>query len=365
MMQKKIVLQTQLLYFWNVLTIKFIKMKKYVVLLLHMGYWIMYFLMITMFVSSLNHGGVTLRQIIYAPVFIAAMVPGFIGFYVFYCFLFERYLSKKRILNLILAVIATSILAAIIAQVVLYSVFWGKIDKSYNTIVFGGLFMAFIAFVSGILGLVMKGFITWYGDLKVKVELTKRNYEMELALMKAQINPHFLFNTINNIDVLIQKDAAKASVYLNKLSNMMRFMLYESKTGKIPLEKELQYIEEYVELQKIRTSNNNYIHYEVNGKVGDFMIEPMLFIPFIENAFKHTENKKLENAIHICFTLHQDKITLECENALSISNHTKPEYGGLGNELIHRRLQLLYPNKHTFAVSTNDLMYKVNLVLSL
>lgn len=142
-------------------------------------------------------------------------------------------------------------------------------------------------------------------------------------------------------------------------------MLYESKTGKIPLEKELQYIEEYVELQKIRTSNNNYIHYEVNGKVGDFMIEPMLFIPFIENAFKHTENKKLENAIHICFTLHQDKITLECENALSISNHTKPEYGGLGNELIHRRLQLLYPNKHTFAVSTNDLMYKVNLVLSL
>jgi two-component system LytT family sensor kinase len=213
--------------------------------------------------------------------------------------------------------------------------------------------------------LVMKGFITWYGDIKVKVELNKKNYEMELALMKAQINPHFLFNTINNIDMLIQKDAVKASEYLNKLSDIMRFMLYETKTEKIALEKELSYIEKYVELQKIRTTNLNYVKYEVKGSAGNLLIEPMLFIPFIENAFKHAENKKVENAIKVAFVIEKDKIQFECENAYSLDTQLKPEHSGLGNELIQRRLVLLYPNRHTFEVENKNGIYKVNLLLSL
>lgn len=147
----------------------------------------------------------------------------------------------------------------------------------------------------------MKGFITWYNDIKTKVELTKKNYEMEIALMKAQINPHFLFNTINNIDGLIQEDSDKASEYLNKLSDIMRFMLYETKTEKIYLAKELAYIGKYIELQKIGTSNPGYVKYEVQGEPANLLVEPMLFIPFIENAFKHTDDKRVENAIKIRF----------------------------------------------------------------
>ncbi len=230
---------------------------------------------------------------------------------------------------------------------------------------FSGLLISFIGLVNGIMGLVMKGFITWYNDIKIKTELNKKNYEMELALMKAQINPHFLFNTINNIDVLIQKDATKASEYLNKLSDIMRFMLYETKTEKIALEKELSYIKKYVELQKIRTTNHNYVKFEVKGSAGDLLIEPMLFIPFIENAFKHAENKKVENAIKISFIIEKDKIKFECENAYSLDTQLKPENSGLGNELIQRRLVLLYPNRHTFEVVNKNGTYKVNLLLSL
>ncbi len=121
---------------------------------------------------------------------------------------------------------------------------------------------------------------------------------MELALVKSQINPHFLFNTINNIDVLISKDAERASAYLNKLSDIMRFMLYETKPAKIPLPKELTYIEKFIELQKIRTTNEHYVNYSIKGDTANFMIPPMLLISFIENAFKYADNKKVENAIN-------------------------------------------------------------------
>ena len=214
-----------------------------------------------------------------------------------------------------------------------------------------------------IMGLIMKGFVTWYGDIKLKEDLNKKNSEMELALIKSQINPHFLFNTINNIDVLIEKDAKMASNYLNKLSDIMRFMLYETKTETIPLKKELTYIEKYIELQKIRTSNDNFIHYAVEGDYSNIMIAPMLFIPFIENAFKHAEDKKMENGLNIKVSIESDSIVFECENNYSVNKQAKLDQSGLGNELITKRLTLLYSDKHTLVVNHKNGTYKVKLTL--
>jgi two-component system, LytTR family, sensor kinase len=216
-----------------------------------------------------------------------------------------------------------------------------------------------------VFGFLFKTFIEWINDRKIKAEMEKDNIATQLELLKSKINPHFLFNTINNIDMLIEEDSSKASEYLNKLSDIMRFMLYETKEDKITLTKELSYIEKYIELQKIRTTNSNYVKYEVKGEAGNLSIEPMIFIPFIENAFKHAENKKVENAISICFDIERDKIKFECENAYSSEVNLKNEHSGLGNELIQRRLDLLYPNRHTFEVVNNNGSYKVNLLLSI
>ena len=226
------------------------------------------------------------------------------------------------------------------------------------------LIISVISIVNGTLGLGMKGFISWYKDIKLKDDLNKKNYEMELALVKNQINPHFLFNTINNIDVLITKDATQASLYLNTLSDIMRFMLYETKTEVIPLVKELSYIEKYIDLQKIRNSNTNYVNYVVDGDSDNLMIAPMLFIPFIENAFKHTENKKLDNAINIKIFITKEKIIFDCENKFSEDLQNKSDQSGLGNELIEKRLILLYTNKHSLEVSTLNKTYKVKLTIS-
>jgi two-component system LytT family sensor kinase len=213
--------------------------------------------------------------------------------------------------------------------------------------------------------LILRGFVDWYANIKLIEDLRKKNYETELALVKSQISPHFLFNTLNNIDVLIAKDATKASEYLNKLSDIMRFMLYETKTENIPMTKELSYIEKYIDLQKIRSANPDYVNYRVVGRPSpQLSIPPMLFIPFIENAFKHTESNKAESTIKINIEIEKDKIIFLCQNSYKKANEAHVGDNGLGNGLIKRRLDLLYPNNHTLVVDHGPDTYKVTLIIT-
>ncbi len=294
----------------------------------------------------------------------SAILPGLFGFYAFYSILFKRYLTKQKIVKLFLSAIIFAFASAIITELIIYVAFHNRgINWGFSDVVILSLLISFIALINGATGLIMKGFINWYNDIKIKVELNKRNYEIELAMLKSQINPHFLFNTINNIDVLITKDALRASEYLNKLSDIMRFMLYETKPAKIPLNKELTYIEKFIELQKIRTTNEHYVNYSLTGDPENFMIPPMILIPFIENAFKHAENKMAENAININLDIDQEKIIFKCENTYNLHTQMKPEYSGLGSEIIKKRLSLLYPGKHTLTITDNNELYKVELSL--
>ena len=139
--------------------------------------------------------------------------------------------------------------------------------------------------------------------------------------------------------------------------------LYETKTEKIALSQELNYIDKFIELQKIRTTNEHFINYVVNGDPQNRTIPPMLFIPFIENAFKHAENKKAENAINVHLDIEKYTLTFKCENAFNKNAPVKAEHSGLGGELLKKRLALLYPGKHSLSITNNNELYKV--VLSL
>jgi two-component system, LytTR family, sensor kinase len=346
-------------------------MKKSAIVFLHLGYWLMYALLILSFILAMSsqnpkpiHKIDFYQLIFYSPIFLIGFFPGFIGFYTFYLFIFNRYLKQKRILLLFLV----SIVFVIIIGPMLIFLFLKMMRQAtpdWGSIIAMGMFVSFLALIHGILGLVMRGFIEWYGDIKVKAELSKKNFEVELALVKSQISPHFLFNTINNIDILIEKDAAKASAYLNQLSDMMRFMLYETKTEKIPLSKEINYIEKYIALQKIRTANIDYISFSVDGDASVWQVEPMLFIPIIENAFKHAEDKKIKNAIEVYFKIDEGKLEFTCNNAYNSLAQKKLEHSGLGNELIQRRLNLLFKDQHEYIVNTVAGVYKVKLILYL
>jgi LytS/YehU family sensor histidine kinase len=291
--------------------------------------------------------------------------PSFSVFYISYFFLFPKYIQKRKIGLSFFFGILICVSAALIASLVI-SLLFGT-----NMMFKGGYISYFsetasiglIGFASGIMSITIKGFITWYDEIKLKEELNFRNHQIELALIKSQLDPHFLFNTINNIDVLILQSPELASEYLNKLSDILRFMLFETKTEKIALSKEIEYIEKYIALQKIRTSNKHFVTFKVNGETSNQTIPSMLLIPFIENAFKHVSNKKTENAITISLLVENKNIFFECENKYTANGKASLESNGLGNDLITKRIELLYPKKHDLTITNQNDTYKIKLVL--
>ncbi len=344
-------------------------MKKTVILLLHIGYWLLYLLLL-----GVIFAGFGLRWsaeprpgllLLVHPIGTMTILPNVIAFYGFYAWVFSRFLVKRRILMTLLAGILVCAGSALICLLTLYLAD-GKKHGIFNgpqELAGAMFFLSIVAMIHGMIALVIRGFIAWYDDLKVKEALTKKNFEMELALVKSQLDPHFLFNTINNIDVLITKDPGRASAYLNQLSDIMRFMLYETKTGKIPLSKELDYIGKFIELQKIRSFNPGYVTYDFSGETDQVLIAPMVFIPFVENAFKHADGIKTDEAIRVKVKVRPDAVFFECSNKYLPSPRSKPFHSGLGNELIRKRLELLYPQKHQLTVEDNSDIYSVKLVI--
>ncbi|HXB07509.1 MAG TPA: histidine kinase [Puia sp.] len=339
-------------------------MRRIAVIGLHCCYWGMYVLLILLFAILGAHT-------IHFPVRVLLLPGGFfvypavIAFYLFYFLLFPRLLQRKRLPALGLAAIGTSLVSSLFALGTLRLLLGPRVQINLSWDTAGQvLVLAFIAFANGILALVIRGFITWYVEIRLKEELRRRNTEMELELLRSQLNPHFLFNTLNNIDVLIEKDAARASGYLQQLSGLLRFMLYEVQAEKIPISAELSNIEKYIQLQKIRTAHPDSIQYSVEGETEQWMIEPMLFLPFIENAFKHAE-KKAGNAILIRFRLERERIRFDCENRYQRKSKAGPgTQGGLGDSLIRKRLMLLYPGRHVLEVEAGDDTYKTTLILT-
>ncbi len=345
-------------------------MKRSFVILIHIGFWFCYLTLIII-VLGMRFGGETnisearIQNSVQIIIFFA-LTPSFLAFYGFYFLVFPKDFQRKNlIISFIYGLIISVIAGSVGLRLLTYSLGDNCFDNQEEVTVFGiTIFMSFIAFITGIVSLVLKGFITWFDEIKIKEQLQQKNYEVEMALVKSQLDPHFMFNTINNIDVLILKDSVAASDYLNKLSDIMRFMLFETKTDSILLSKEIEYIEKYIELQKIRTANQNYVSYSVTGSPKNHTIAPMIFIPFIENAFKHTTNKKLENAITINILITGNSIELICMNKFNANTPLKQENGGVGNYLIQKRLSLIYPENHILKVTNSDNLYSVHLVIN-
>jgi len=324
-----------------------------------LGFWSCYSLimLIIFFLLSTPQSSITPKTTINL-LFGTFYLPAIISFYSFYFVLFPKFLLKKRIFKFCLYAILISIIAALAGVVMMNLII--PLSVAIQAIIID----APIALIAGIVALVIRGFIAWYDDIKLKKELTEKNHKMEMALIKAQLDPHFLFNTLNNIDILIKKNPEDASKYLNKLSDIMRFMLFETKTDKIELSKELEYLERYIDLQKIRSSNPNFVSFIIKGEQLNKKVIPMIFIPFIENAFKHVADKKEANAIDILIDIEEHKIHFECTNNSSKKIDPINQYNGLGNELIQKRLNLLYPNRHNLTIDNQPNFYKVTLTLN-
>lgn len=336
-------------------------------ILLHGGYWLIYLLLLAViFLVAGAHGkNFELNLSAFFPVLILCLAPNLVSFYAFYFLLFANFLKAKKFFALVISGAFVCLLSAFFGAFLSLAFFGFEqpIFADAREFIFLEISLFIIAAIHGAIALVIRGFVEWFAEIKLKEELAQKNFEIESALIKSQINPHFLFNTLNNIDVLIARNAALASAYLNKLSDILRYMVYETRLEEISLAGEIEYIEKYLDLQKIRTTNAEYVKLEINGRADDLTVAPMIFFPFIENAFKHTENRKNANSIRIKFTIESEKIVFECENSYQKSVEKNQDFGGVGNDLISKRLTLIYPEKHRLEISDRDGIYRVKLTL--
>ena len=339
---------------------------------LHIGYWGMYTLLLAILFLLTN---ITTKdsspslaegfRMWFRAMIPLAFVPGIIGFYGSYSLLFSRFFLRKKIGKFLALSLLIILASSLIALPIVYMLIPLPKNISWYDLLGMATVMMLMATINLIIGTIIKGFITSYTDIQVKEELTQHSTQLELALVKSQISPHFLFNTLNNIDVLIQRDPKQASSYLIKLSEILRFMLYEAKDEPIPLSRELQHIYQYIDLQRIRTTIPNYITLHVEGPLENVRVQPMLFMPFIENAYKYAEQKKGPEAIRMAWRITEEEVFFSCDNAYDSTskNENSKQEGGLGNELIRKRLQLLYPHQHRLHIEEKNDRYYVSLYL--
>jgi len=212
----------------------------------------------------------------------------------------------------------------------------------------------------------LKSVVDYLNIQKKLAEVGKQKVEAELNFLKSQINPHFLFNSLNAVYFLIDKNNAPARVALHKFSEMLRYQLYECNGDKIPIEKEIAYLKDYVALQQLRVSNNTDIQFDCGLDVNNFSIEPLLLIPFVENSFKHLSHfdKDKQNEVRIAISRNNGSLQFSVYNTREHSIKRIGQ-GGIGLDNVKKRLNLIYPGKHHFSITEKKDWFGVDLTLSL
>ncbi|MEL7220507.1 MAG: histidine kinase, partial [Bacteroidota bacterium] len=215
---------------------------------------------------------------------------------------------------------------------------------------------------------ILKIITDWFRQLREKQELATQTMQSELRFLKSQINPHFLFNTLNNLYALTLKKSDKAPEIVIKLSEMMRYMLYECNEKRVLLKKEVNYLRNYLDLERIRQHEDIEINFLVEGQVNDQLVAPLLFIPFLENSFKHGLNTQLKNGfVNILLEVDDKHVDFQIENSKGqtvLRPDNRPS-GGIGLVNVRRRLDLIYPDRYELKVSNNPNTFSVHLTVNL
>lgn len=210
----------------------------------------------------------------------------------------------------------------------------------------------------------VKLFQRWIADSQRINELETATIQSELENLKKQINPHFLFNTLNNANVLTHKDPEKASQVLIKLSDLLRYQLYDSARAKIFLTADIHFLEDFLNLEKIRRDNFDFTITQ-EGALQGLEIPPLLFITFVENAVKHNIDAEERSFVYVFFAVVEKELNFHCINSKPRIKVKRDGSSGLGLANIKRRLELLYPGRHDLRIADNTETYSVHLTIKI
>ena len=331
----------------------------------HLAFWVLsFFVFLYIFKTGVKPEKV---DYVYTMLFQLSLLP---AVYINIELLLPKLGNRKRILFYLLSLIALIILFAWIN----YNFFddWSaKVFPDYFFIsyfTFREVILFFVVYI--IVTMLLKLSKSWFLVSWLQKELLekeKQKAEVELKALKAQINPHFFFNTLNSIySMALDKDERLPGTVL-QLSELMRYFLYESKDNFVPLQKELAVADNYIALQKIRSGEQLSVQIHKDGEVGEQKIAPLLLITFLENAFKHGAKGSSENTfIRLDIKVEKNTLSFVVENNKGIIDKVNAgEHNGLGLENVKRQLELLYPGKHSLNIKDQPNRFSVALHLNL
>ena len=324
---------------------------------LHLFFWFIYSALAAGLSFRITEGPEFLYQ--YIDVFIINFFWALVAFYTVYLFVYKLF-EQKKFGAYFLIVIALSVFLTSFFILLYHLVFPEMYDvtkREYYTSLPG-------TFILANCGSLFKGFIAWFDANHKKSELEKESLKHELESLKSQVNPHFLFNTLNNIDALIHSDPNKASESLLKLSNILRYMLYATGKKEVSLQQEAHHLLNIVELQRLRWPVENAVDFITEGIEGDVLVAPLLFSPFVENAFKYAIKNSIEKMVQIKLICDKQKIHFNCRNYFNWQEENQTGLtGGIGLKNVKRRLTLLYANRYNLIINDKSGIFEVDLTI--
>ncbi|PYF74397.1 sensor histidine kinase [Pedobacter nutrimenti] len=345
-------------------------MRKKAIIYLHIGYWTLVYIQVLLVGVGTGVLGTyfdwKLFTGIVMPVKFLQMACSILFFYMNYLLLIPFFLKKGNIFKYLSALIAVILILTPLYYVTEQHVYPLLGWKSYELdLDFSSALMVTISscFIHIFLGLLLSYLMDWRTIRTEKELAEKEQLKTELAFLKSQINPHFLFNTINDIYALSQQQSEQAPGALLKLSELLRYMLRESDGTYVPLAKEIAYLENVIELQKIGQKGFSYVNFRVDGEPAGQMIAPLILINFLENAFKHGVFTQEQEPIEILVHIDKNAMYFHIEN--KINTFKKDKTGGIGLANVKRRLALIYPKKHELLIEEKKATFIVDLKINL
>lgn len=289
--------------------------------------------------------------------------------YFFIYFLIPRYFEKQRYTRFILfsffTVIVSLYLETMAAFLVLFWYIFGAEkapDRTSIDVYFLFVAMYFIIF----LVITIKLLISWNKRQRDIQEISRQKLEVELKMLRSQIQPHFLFNSLNSIYALSMKKSDDTPDMIIKLSGILDYLLYECDAENVLLEKEIEVIKNYIELQQVRFGDKLKMNFDAQGDTSNLKIAPMLFLPLVENSFKHSVDRKKENAwVDISLEIAANMLTFIITNSNPGPDEPGKGHGGIGLSNLQKRLKLLYPGRHNIEVINDKDKFEVTLQIKL
>ncbi len=292
-------------------------------------------------------------------------LPGhFIMVYPLLYFLIPRYLLRHKYWQFFLGVLVLVVLAVWYTAIGQLKVSDMR-DFKDATFVVGRNVLPFVH-VAGI-AVSIKLLKYWYVQRKQTIEAEQQRTVAELKLLKAQLHPHFLFNTLNNLYSHTLEFSPKSPEIVLKLSGLLRFMIYESNAARIPLSKEIELLQDYISLEQLRYGERLEMSIGIHGDVDNYQIAPMLLLPFLENAFKHGTSRQIDQCwISFNIAVDHSRMSFKLVNSIDpLSEATDDRSGGIGLDNVTRRLKLLYKDKYDIETMKLEEVFVVNLQLTL